>query len=241
MSFIYSKQRLELPYLDAYCEYCQFDLSQFQYLDFGCLGIVCPEGVASSVPKRQADYLAGRFLAKSVLLRIGHYTGQVGRGASREAIWPSGVIGSISHNDGSAVCVAALNEDPHAGIGVDIERLIAPEIYQSFVGIVIDPAEKQKVIESGVDNRLLYTLIFSAKEAIFKALFPQVGRYFDFLDVSFCAYDNHCLDFVLNTALSPDLSAGSRIHVYRHPIEHGVLCYTHSEFVVNSSHNSFDY
>ncbi|WP_446511267.1 4'-phosphopantetheinyl transferase family protein [Photobacterium sp. DNB22_13_2] len=236
MSFIYNKQELVLPHLEAYCEICQFESSEFEHSQFEHFGVRCPDEIARSVYKRQAEYLAGRYLAKSALQQLDYHAVYVGRGASREPLWPQGVVGSISHSKGYAVCVVALNNAPDAGIGLDIERLIEPDIYQSFVGMVIDQAEKQKINEIPLEDRLLNTLLFSAKEAIFKALFPQVGRYFDFLDVAFEFVEKQCLYFTLNVNLSGDLPKGSGIKVYWLQDQYGVLCYTDSSYIFDNGY-----
>ncbi len=61
------------------------------------------------------------------------------------------------------------------------------------------------------------TLVFSAKESLFKALYPSVNRYFDFLDVIVAVFkpktkerDNSTgiLTLKLNTDLNTELHQG---------------------------------
>ncbi|MBF4190154.1 4'-phosphopantetheinyl transferase superfamily protein, partial [Serratia ureilytica] len=60
-------------------------------------------------------------------------------------------------------------------------------------------------------NELL-TLTFSAKESLFKALYPQVRRYFDFLDARMVAVDaqRQTFELALLTTLTPHCCAGRR-------------------------------
>ena len=57
------------------------------------------------------------------------------------------------------------------------------------------------------------TLVFSAKETIFKGLFPEVNRYFDFRDVAVVSArpDHGDFDAALLTGLSASLPGGHRV------------------------------
>lgn len=54
---------------------------------------------------------------------------------------------------------------------------------------VATPAELLRASKAGLDALLALTLVFSAKEAIFKCLHPAVGRIFGFADVQILAVD----------------------------------------------------
>jgi 4'-phosphopantetheinyl transferase EntD len=60
------------------------------------------------------------------------------------------------------------------------------------------------------------TLIFSAKESLFKALYPTVHRYFDFIDAEVATLDLHAasLTLCLNTSLSERHLRGTCYPVY---------------------------
>ncbi|MGL6523541.1 4'-phosphopantetheinyl transferase superfamily protein, partial [Aeromonas dhakensis] len=62
------------------------------------------------------------------------------------------------------------------------------------------------------------TLIFSAKESLFKALYPRVGRYFDFLDARWLAMTEQTLTLELVDSLTPTLPAGWRCTLYWQPM-----------------------
>ncbi|MGL6258959.1 4'-phosphopantetheinyl transferase family protein [Vibrio sp. WXL210] len=228
MTFIINKCTLELPYLAAYCEICQFKTEWYQVADFKRYGVECPVEIADSVSKRQAEYLAGRYLAKSALQRLGCNEVHVGRTEQGEPLWPEGIAGSITHSRGYAVCVVALAAAPGLSIGLDIEALIEPEVYQHFLGVVITQDEEREMSASCIEKNVLYTLVFSAKESIFKALFPQVRRYFDFLDVSLVCINGDSISFRLNVDLGENWFKGKRITVYWLREQHRVITYTHS-------------
>ncbi|WP_375784632.1 4'-phosphopantetheinyl transferase [Bradyrhizobium sp. Pha-3] len=59
----------------------------------------------------------------------------------------------------------------------------------------------------------IVSVVFSAKEAIFKCLFPEVGRYFDFHDATIDSLDTDQGRFSarLLVSVTPRLVAGTRL------------------------------
>jgi 4'-phosphopantetheinyl transferase EntD len=114
-------------------------------------------------------------------------------------IWPERTTGSLSHTrrfEGgqrrgifSAVAVVGASSHYHS-VGIDLEdsdRLLSPEIVKK----VASPSEAEWVLAEQVSpppntadlparSRLLFLL--SAKEALYKAIFPLCHQYFGFLD-----------------------------------------------------------
>ena len=86
----------------------------------------------------------------------------------------SGCTGSITHTDSHAA-VAVANSAEFLGIGIDMESVGAIE--PSLLPKLLTRAEQANL--NGIDP----TLIFSAKEACYKLLYPIVGEYVDFLAV----------------------------------------------------------
>ena len=90
-------------------------------------------------------------------------------------IWPSDLVGSISH---SRELVAATILRDTVGVGIDIE-------YQGRLGI--DAARRVATREEYSRYSAVldfdWTLLFSAKESVFKALSPLARRYIGFQEV----------------------------------------------------------
>ena len=78
-----------------------------------------------------------------------------------------------------------------------------------------------------LDNEYSFTVVFSAKEALFKALYPVVGRYFDFLDVEISAINvSKCeLEMRLLIDLSPQLLRGYTVTVRWKKEANTVICW----------------
>ena len=135
-----------------------------------------PEEVAAihrANTKRRDEFGRGRAAARKALSRLGVPPCPILVGPHREPLWPSGIVGSITHCDGLAAAVAApahllaglgIDAEPEKGLPPDIRSLVLSE--EEFR---TDPVEEMSV--------------FCAKESIHKAVFPLSGVWMDFLDV----------------------------------------------------------
>jgi 4'-phosphopantetheinyl transferase EntD len=134
--------------------------------------------VAGAVDKRRREFHAGRSCARLALARLGIADVPIPAGPRREPIWPSGVVGSITHCPGYVAAAVALAADL-AALGIDAEeRGAAGEDVEAFV---CTPAERDRYRASGPE--CWRTLVFSAKESLFKALYPLRRFELDFADV----------------------------------------------------------
>src|SRR5688572_2443020 len=152
--------------------------------------IPLPATLERAVAKRQTHFRAGRYCAMKAMggldARLASYT--LDRATDGVPVWPAGVVGSITHTDGFVAAAAALTSDLVA-VGIDTERVMsetqAKEIGRSFAW----PAEVAHGRAAGLSRLEAFTLVFSAKESIFKCLNPLVRRHFDFVDVRIVAVD----------------------------------------------------
>jgi enterobactin synthetase component D len=102
-------------------------------------------------------------------------------GASREPVWPSGIIGSISHTHALAAA-AVMPASECSGVGIDIEHVAGEDTSAALKATVVN-LEELAYLETLVGLLPLsasLTTVFSAKESLFKSAFSAVGRYFDF-------------------------------------------------------------
>lgn len=210
-SFILNAELLPVDGFTGQIAQCHFSVADYHDDLFSAVGIDLPDHLASAVAKRKAEYLAGRYLARRVLAELGHQDFDLLRGEKREPLWPAGIAGAISHNVDTALC-AAKHESGAGGVGIDVETQIpvarAEELWTGIVG----EAECQWLRQRPQPFNLLLTLVFSAKESLFKALYPQVRCYFDFLDARIIGLDMQAQTFELEllTTLTPLCHAGRR-------------------------------
>lgn len=123
---------------------------------------------------RRHAHATGRLLAHHALRTVGATSPSIGVGSHGEPLWPTGIVGSISHTQELALAAVA-PKATRAGIGVDIERIdrAEPDIHPLLF------TDREREIHRDRD----LTLLFSAKEACYKLYRPIAGRYLDFLDV----------------------------------------------------------
>jgi enterobactin synthetase component D len=185
------------------------DAAQLARLKDG--GIVLPESLANAVLKRQVEFAAGRLCARQALQKLGcDSPATLAIGQHRAPLWPAGYLGSISHGDGLAIAVVAAAREWH-GMGIDIECVLSNQAAQPLVEHLMTASELAIGGNAGLTLEHWLSLVFSAKESLFKALYPFVGRYFDFLDVEVCELQKQqsCIMLRLVTSLSPSCVKGS--------------------------------
>ncbi|OOE55430.1 hypothetical protein BZG12_03380 [Salinivibrio kushneri] len=231
-AFIQSLCPVALPDPDTSVLMVQFDVQHYSPMLFAKLGIEMPEAIRRAVCKRQAEFLAGRYLAKKVQMSLGVIPIEIAIGDSRAPVWPSAWTGSISHNDSLAICAMTPQSYEHEGVGIDIESVIDVEKATEMEGVVFTEKERGRLPSDARDISWLMTLLFSAKESIFKALYPQVQCYFDFLDVTFLRMDAQWLYFELNTRLADALVPGIQGKVYYAKVGEKVMTFTRSEYFI---------
>ena len=158
-----------------------------------------PANLSSWVISRRAQFLAGRLAAKAALdsnQKIAHplvspANNQVLTGKHREPIWPKSVVGSISHSQQTSIAAVSKQHQTKIGLGVDVQSIIDAETRAKIAPSILT-LHDEVFIKQGADclsAPVLFTLIYSAKESFFKALFNTVGEYFDFDAVSIINID----------------------------------------------------
>ena len=137
--------------------------------------------VTNAVSRRQREFLAGRACAHAALAAIGCDVEVIGVGPYREPLWPEGVVGSIAHGGDWAGAVVALAGDT-AGVGLDIEPL-DPPLTPDVERLVLTEAERQRLPADQHQAAVSAKVVFTAKECVYKALFPSTGWRLEFSDV----------------------------------------------------------
>ena len=123
-------------------------------------------------PRRRREFLAGRWLARLAMGRLGLPASPLPRGVDGAAQWPVSVRGSISHTD-AWVAVAVTTLDGIRGLGIDME-----------VSGAVEPSLRGRIVAAPGEDRIDLTVLFSLKEAIYKAVHPVVGEDLDYPDIT---------------------------------------------------------
>jgi enterobactin synthetase component D len=153
-------------------------------------------------PVRRISWIGGRLGLRGALddipARVAEPILATPRGAPR---LPAEVVGSISHKEGLAVGLAARAAGGWR-IGIDLERLTARR--SDIARRVLRPEERARLPPPSEPRRALEILAaFSAKEAIYKALDPFVGRYVAFDEVAVDLRDDGSAEVALHLRRPP--------------------------------------
>ena len=129
---------------------------------------------ASVVQTRALQFATGRHVARAALRRIGVAACEIPRNG-RLPVWPPSAVGSIAHTESLAAAIVG-PATGHDGLGIDIEgrTAVSPEVAER----VLSPAER-----AWLPAPEWRTMVFSGKEAIYKAVYPLTGEFLGFRDV----------------------------------------------------------
>lgn len=128
---------------------------------------------------RRSEFALGRACARRALARLGVAAEPLLRGADRAPRWPEGIVGSLTHTEGfCAVAVARRGALLALGLDAESERISARAAQR-----VLSESERAHLATLGPAPECGFeTLAFSAKESVFKALFPLSGIRLAFRD-----------------------------------------------------------
>lgn len=172
------------------------DASRFAEVDV-------PPELERAVEVRRTEYRAGRSCAARALARVAA-RGSVGRDADGAPVWPPGVVGAITHARGFAAAAVARASEAR-GLGLDVEPVPSASATVDVATAIANPLELERLRDAGLDAETLVTLVFSAKESVYKCLRPLVGRYFGFREATVVAA--RVADGTLAVELGPELGA----------------------------------
>jgi len=138
--------------------------------------------ISAAIEKRQKEFSSGRLCARALLEQLGFENFPLLAGDKREPLWPQGICGSITHSDG--YCAAAISKtDKIKSIGLDAE--VFSRFKENLLEQICLPSEIMVMNElSDDDFQKRFGLLFSAKEAFYKAQYPLTKIWLNFHDVS---------------------------------------------------------
>ncbi len=132
------------------------------------------EALPDAIARRLAEFSAGRHAARLALGELGIPPLAIPQGPDRAPLWPRGIAGTITHS--ASACLAAVVREP-AGIGLDLEAdtALAEDLWPE---VLLGP-ERAWVLDQP-DPGWAAMLVFSAKEAAYKAQYATSRRLFGF-------------------------------------------------------------
>lgn len=141
-----------------------------------CIPEHLPEAARNWAERRRNSFAAGRRAAGRALAESGYRShALLGMTADGLPDWPPGWIGSISHADTVAGAVVMPTRDAWPVVlGFDLERIVDPGAAAEIACSILPEAGPGA---SGLPLAEEITRAFSAKEALYKALYPQTRRF----------------------------------------------------------------
>jgi 4'-phosphopantetheinyl transferase EntD len=174
----------------SYCG-CNHSWQQYNQSCYAHYGIQCPPELSNARAQRHCEFIAGRYCAIRAIQRLelspnSTSQTQIPIQPDRRPLWPLGIIGSISHSGDRAMAVIG-SADNYIGLGIDCEIILTESAAVEIADLILDPLEKALLLDQQLEYGLMLTLVFSAKESLFKALSPSLSNVISFHDLSICS------------------------------------------------------
>lgn len=134
--------------------------------------------VECAVEKRQREFRAGRHVARRALNLAGGPSGALLRGVHGQPGFPPGYQGSITHTGRVHTYAAAVATRAPWLLGIDAE--LSSELSADLAQRIASPAELEEAGRHAAHPGLL---VFAAKEAAYKCVYPLCGRVLGFEEV----------------------------------------------------------
>lgn len=198
----------------AHIQQCSVMFDPFEALSAGSWTVKASlYGLMEATPLRQFEFLAGRACVAVAMRALGIPDQPLlRRQANGTPAWSAGLTGSITHTKGFVSAALASTREV-AAIGIDSEEILSADRARRVMDVFATPGEIAVARAAGLDHETAVTLIFSAKEAIFKGLHWRVRRVFDFHDVQITAVNDERGRFIatIAQALSTAFPVGSTL------------------------------
>ena len=173
-------------------------------------GLNLPPNLKTARTKRQVEYLAGRYCAGIGLKILGSDSIEVKTSVDRSPVWPENYTGSISHSQGLAMAVTG-EKERYRSIGVDIEKIVSKARAERLSRAVLTDRDIKLRSALALPHHWFFTLVFSAKESLYKLLYPELKRYMEFESacLSGLSTEQKTFTLTLTDSLSTEWQAGT--------------------------------
>jgi enterobactin synthetase component D / holo-[acyl-carrier protein] synthase len=145
--------------------------------------VLFPEEEAAlgrAVEKRRREFATVRSCARQAMARLGLPPAPIVPGERGAPGWAAGLVGSMTHCDGYRASALSRAADVVA-VGVDAE--VSGPLPRGVLDLISLPSEHEMLSSlASAPGTSWDRLLFSAKEAVYKAWFPITGRWLSFED-----------------------------------------------------------
>jgi 4'-phosphopantetheinyl transferase EntD len=183
--------------------------------------------IAHAVDKRRREFMTGRACARLALSRLGVPVAAIASGEHGEPLWPAGVVGSITHCAEYRACaVARAGAVVTLGIDAEPNRPLPQGVLEEVAyGRELEFLAGCSPPFLGGHEVDVARLLFSAKEAVYKAWFPLTRRWLGFEDVEL-SIDLANAAFRARLLVPAPVVDGTPLNEFpgRWALERGVIC-----------------
>lgn len=139
------------------------------------------EQIGRAVESRRIEFAAARACAREAMSRLGVPAGPITRGGRGMPVWPAGVVGTLTHTGGLRAAALA-PVDRVRSLGLDVEP--HGPLSEGVLEAVSLPEEAAWVRAARGEESAVHwdRLLFTAKEATYKAWYPLTRRWLGFAD-----------------------------------------------------------
>lgn len=142
-----------------------------------------PEKYSSWKVKKRGDFTAGRLLARSLVNRFFSTSlNHLPNHSQGFPLWPESYLGSLSHCK-NTVAVILGTQEHFKGLGIDVIEYARKEQVLRSLKRILTPEEQLFFKENQKDCPWYPLIVFSAKESLYKALYPIQRNYIGFQEV----------------------------------------------------------
>ncbi|HCI75092.1 MULTISPECIES: 4'-phosphopantetheinyl transferase family protein [unclassified Psychrobacter] len=177
-SFIYSVKH-DIATLSCVIQVCVYNSSHFNPSLYNELPFSEPNNIKQSINKRRAEFLAGRIVAAMALFKEGSPILSVTNGARREPICYSNYNVSITHTNEMSAAIAKKSSFIY-GVGVDCEKIMSLKTAKNLSTAILCGNDRSFYHKDHISYEFFCTLVFSAKEALFKTIYSHIKCYVGF-------------------------------------------------------------
>ena len=189
-----------------------------------------PRSFETFAAKRQSEFMAGRLCALEALTALSSHMNQkfeLGISHTGAPSWPDGFLGSISHTKNkvsSRYLAAALVLEKslfsaNFSMGLDIESVIESEKATKLIERISLPNESSFLLSKNISLSMVGTLLFSAKEAVYKSMNESLQKIFSFksLELKEVSMASHLSEEKVAGSLQFSFKNESQPHAVTHP------------------------
>ncbi len=199
--------------------FCQCHYYQEEYYEavFDQFSVTKPSTLHQATLKRKSEFLAGRYCARLALINFVREEDlskgiHISINPDRSPQWPPGIVGSITHSSDTAAAVISRASD-YRGLGIDCETLLPDTEAFDIRDRILHEKDVRCKETTTMELGFLVTLAFSAKESLYKALYPATKKFLDFQDVYIKRINTNSITLTLDKTLNSIWPAGTDFEV----------------------------